>query len=351
MTNPSGQTLLDSLSTATLQLDKDLIVQYTNTAAEQLLGINARNSLGKHLFHLVKVPDSLISRLQEALETEQGFSDRQVSLGPFGRNPLLADCVVTLHTNAENISTLIIELTAVDRRVRIARDAALQNQQEYVQSMLRGMAHEIKNPLGGIRGAAQLLARELNEKDHHEYTDVIIKEADRLQALIDRMLSPATKPEYETLNIHEVLEHVRKVVAAEAVDNVIIDINYDPSIPEFRGDKNRLTQVFLNILGNALNAVGQSGHIEIKTRIISSFTVGGKRHPLVIKIDIQDNGPGIPDALIDSIFYPMVSGKQKGTGLGLSIAQSIMAQMGGLIECSSEPGCTVFSTYLPWESS
>jgi two-component system nitrogen regulation sensor histidine kinase GlnL len=350
MTNPSDQTLLDSLSTATVQLDKDLVVQYTNTAAEQLLGVSSRNSLGKHLFHLVKVPDSLISRLQEALQTEQGFSDRQVSIGPFGGPPLLADCVVTLHTSHENTNSLIIELTAVDRRVRIARDAALQNQQEYVQSMLRGMAHEIKNPLGGIRGAAQLLARELNNKDHDEYTDVIIKEADRLQALIDRMLSPASKPDYERLNIHEVLEHVRKVVNAEAIENITINIDYDPSIPEFQGDKNRLTQVFLNILGNALNAVSESGNINIKTRIVTSFTVGGKRHPLVIKIDIEDNGPGIPESLLDSIFYPMVSGNEKGTGLGLSIAQSIMAQMGGLIEFDSEPGHTIFSTYLPLES-
>ncbi|MEE9335260.1 MAG: nitrogen regulation protein NR(II) [Granulosicoccaceae bacterium] len=347
MTTPASHPLLDSLSTATVQLDAQLTVRYTNTAAEQLLGINVSASIGKHIVKLVRLPESLIQRLDEALDTGQGFSDRHVTIERTGGDSVLVDCVITPHATNTGVETLIIELTSVDRHVRIARDAAIQHQQEYVQTMLRGMAHEIKNPLGGIRGAAQLLARELTSKDLGEYTDVIIKEADRLQALIDRMLGPASRPDSKTLNIHEVLEHVRKLVQAEVGSDVTLEIDYDPSIPELLGDRDRLTQVFLNILGNARHAVDDKGQILIKTRVITSHTIGGIRHPLVIKTDIIDNGPGIPDSLIDSIFYPMVSGRQNGTGLGLSIAQSIMAQLGGLIECSSQPGNTVLTTYLP----
>jgi len=335
-----------------VQLDAQLMVQYTNIAAEQLLGVDRAASLGKHIAQLIKLPESLIERLEEAQTTGQGFSDRRVSIERFGAAAILVDCVITPHQTDDAIDTLIIELTSVDRHVRIARDAAIQHQQEYVQSMLRGMAHEIKNPLGGIRGSAQLLARELSDKGLNEYTDVIIKEADRLQVLIDRMLGPASLPMNEPLNIHEVLEHVRKIVQAEANDNIQLTIDYDPSIPELNGDRDRLTQVFLNILSNAHIAIsgsGDGGEILIRTRVITSHTIGGKRHPLVIKTDIVDNGPGIPSELIDSIFYPMVSGKKNGTGLGLSIAQSIMAQLGGLIECSSQPGNTIFSTYLPLE--
>ncbi len=324
-------------------------MQYANASAEQLLGIQARANLGKPFYQLARIPDSLLNHLQAALTDGQPFSDRQVSLVPFGAAPTLVDCVITPHSEGESVTALIIELTAVDRHVRIARDAALLNQQEFVQSMLRGMAHEIKNPLGGIRGAAQLLERQLQDAELREYTDVIIKEADRLQALIDRMLGPASQPQIALINIHAVLEHVRKIVQAEAGPGVSISIDYDPSIPEFQSDHDRLTQVFLNILGNAQNAVGDNGDILIRTRVITSFTIGGRKHPLVIKTDITDNGPGIPAELIDSIFYPMVSGKEKGTGLGLSIAQSIMAQLGGLIECSSEPGDTTFTTYLPLE--
>ena len=349
MMTPASHPLLDSLSTATVQLDGHLAVQYTNTAAQQLLGINANVSLGKQFVQLVRLPDSLLLRLEEAQNTGQGFSDRHVTIERTGTDSILVDCVITPHATDAGVETLIIEFTSVDRHVRIARDAAVQHQQEYVQTMLRGMAHEIKNPLGGIRGAAQLLARELSSKDLGEYTDVIIKEADRLQVLIDRMLGPASLPVSELLNIHEVLEHVRKLVQAEANSAITLSIDYDPSIPEFAGDRDRLTQVFLNILGNAHNAIGDKGEILIKTRVITSHTIGGIRHALVIKTDIIDNGPGISDSLIGSIFYPMVSGRQNGTGLGLSIAQSIMAQLGGLIECSSKPGNTIFTTYLPLE--
>jgi len=229
------------------------------------------------------------------------------------------------------------------------RDGALAAQQESVKSLLRGLAHEVKNPLGGLRGAAQLLERQLDSKELTEYTQIIIQEADRLQTLIDRMLGPNSRPRRDEVNIHEVLEHVRKISLVGTSGGVSIKYDYDPSIPEFFCDRDRLVQVFLNIAGNALQAVNNDGVVVFSTRIESNFTIAGHRHPLVAKVSIRDDGPGIPETLIDQVFYPMVSGHAGGSGLGLSLAQSIMGQLGGLIECSSAPGNTVFTVYIPME--
>jgi len=218
-----------------------------------------------------------------------------------------------------------------------------------VHSLLRGLAHEIKNPLGGLRGAAQLLEKQLDDNELAEYTSIIIHEADRLKQLIDRMLGPNSRPKQEPTNVHEVLEHVRKILRVGAPAGVDIQFDYDPSIPEFNTDRDRLVQVLLNIAGNALNSVGDSGNIVFRSRVISSFTIGTERHPLVAALEIRDNGPGVPPHLLDQIFYPMVSGTQTGTGLGLSIAQAIMNQLGGLIECQSEPGNTTFRVLTPLE--
>jgi len=222
-------------------------------------------------------------------------------------------------------------------------------QQEHAHSLLRGLAHEIKNPLGGLRGAAQLLDRQLPDPELAEYTQIIIREADRLQSLIDRMLGPTTRPRKDRINLHEVIEHVRKIVFAEAPENVEVVADYDPSIPECLNDRDRLVQVILNIAGNALQAIGESGRIVFSSRIISNFTIARIRHPLVASVSIHDNGAGVPPHLIDQIFYPMVTGTAHGTGLGLSIAQSMMNQLGGLIECESEPGNTVFTVLIPLE--
>jgi two-component system nitrogen regulation sensor histidine kinase GlnL len=242
-------------------------------------------------------------------------------------------------------------MSAMDRSIRIARDAALLTQQEQVRSLLRALAHEIKNPLGGLRGAAQLLERQLPNQDLCDYTSIIIQESDRLKTLIDRMLGPASKPTLETINIHEVLEHVRKLISADNSSSVDHHIDYDPSIPEFKSDKDRLIQVFLNIAGNAMQALGETGTLTYRTRILRQFTLKGERYPLVVSVQIQDDGPGIPPDILEQVFYPMVSGFKDGTGLGLSIAQSIMQQLGGLIECHSEPGNTVFTVIIPLEES
>lgn len=224
-------------------------------------------------------------------------------------------------------------------------------QQAAAKMLVRGLAHEIKNPLGGLRGAAQLLDLELSDPELKEYTQIIIAESDRLQGLMDKMLGPNKLPHKTQLNIHEVLERVRQLVLAESNRKFAIVQDYDPSIPEIYADKNQLIQAFLNIVRNSIQAMEEEkGSITVKTRICRQMTIGRKRNKLAAKIDIIDNGPGINKDMLGKIFYPMVTGRANGTGLGLSIAQSLIHQHNGLIECESRPGHTVFSIYLPLEN-
>ncbi len=341
--------LLDQLSTAVMLLDHNLRIVYLNAAAEQLLSASMDITLGKRLVQVVNLTDALLLRLSEALQTGQPFTERQTVIEPHGHESKIVNCVITPQQTINQQHGLLIELEALDRSLRIAREESILAQQDHTRSLLRGLAHEVKNPLGGLRGAAQLLERELSNPDLHEYTSIIIQEADRLHALIDRMLGPVSKPKREVVNVHEVLEHVRKICRVGAPPNVNISFDYDPSIPEFYSDRDRLVQVLLNIAGNAINAVGTSGNIVFRSRVISSFTIGSERHPLVASIEIRDDGPGVPTDLIDQIFFPMVSGTDIGSGLGLSIGQSIMNQLGGLIECQSEPGNTIFTVFIPLE--
>lgn len=341
--------LLDALATAIVAIDDSMRIRYINSAAEQLLGTSAKRALHQRLTRALTIPDTLFARIREALDNGQPFTDRQVSVEPHGQDPQVVDLYLSPLTLDNNRAGLALEINTVDRPLRIARDEAMLAQQEHARSLLRGLAHEIKNPLGGLRGAAQLLARQLPDDELSEYTTIIIREADRLQSLIDRMLGPTTRPTRDPVNLHEVLEHVRKIAIAGAPESVQIRFDYDPSIPECLTDKDRLTQVFLNIVGNALEALPGAGQIVFKSRVVSNFTIGRTRHPLLACIEIIDNGPGVPESLIDQIFFPMVSGTNHGTGLGLSIAQSTMNQLGGLIECNSEPGNTTFTVLIPLE--
>ena len=342
-------TVLDSLATAVLAIDHAMRIRYLNNAAEQLLGMSARKAIGQRLTRTLTIPDSLFARVRDALESGQPFTDRQVTVEPHGQDPQVVDFYLSPHRTDNQLPSLILEISTIDRPLRIAKDEAILAQHEHASSLLRGLAHEIKNPLGGLRGAAQLLARQLPDEELTEYTSIIIREADRLQNLIDRMLGPTGRPKLEQANLHEILEHVRKIIIAGAPEGVRVRFDYDPSIPECMTDRDRLIQVMLNIAGNALQALNASGTIIFKSRVISNFTIGGRRHPLVACLEVIDNGPGVPDALIDQIFFPMVTGTDHGTGLGLSIAQSMMNQLGGLIECSSEPGNTKFSILIPME--
>jgi len=243
---------------------------------------------------------------------------------------------------------LLVEIQQMDRQIRIAREEHQLSQQQTFRTLVRGLAHEIKNPLGGLRGAAQLLERELPSEDLKEFTNIIIGEADRLQILVDRILGPNTIPKKEPLNIHQVLEHIRQLISAGISSDINITTDYDPSIPDLIADRDQLIQAILNIVGNAVQAIGSKGEITLGTRTVRQFTIGHVQHKLVCRIDIIDNGPGIPDDMLESIFLPMVTGRAEGTGLGLSISQSLVNQHDGLIQCESQPGKTIFSLFIPF---
>lgn len=340
--------VVDGLTTAIIALDQELRVTFLNPACESVFAIGRRHAIGQPLSIGVPYFAEHEQRLRTALETGTGFIDRELQLRRNGDQPISVDCTVTpFQTAATPDPGLLLEVLPLDRQLRISREELLQVQHEASRELIRGLAHEIKNPLGGIRGAAQLLEREFPDSEHREYTRVIIREVDRLQNLVDRMLGPNRLPQMNMLNVHEVLEHVRKLVEAEAPTGVRVTRDYDPSLPELNADREQLVQALLNIMRNALQACGNSGVILLRTRMRRQQTLGTTRHKLVIQIDIEDNGPGIPTAMVAMIFYPMVTTRADGTGLGLPIAQYLIHGHGGLIECRSRPGSTVFSICLP----
>ena len=339
--------LLEHLSTAIICVSASLDVTRMNPAAESLLAISERKARELNLMDIVELPDSLLARMQESLIQDQPYTDRHVTLNLVGHDAIVVDCTITPRRDDTGNDSLLLEMTHIDRQLRIVREEALVSQQESSRSLLRGLAHEIKNPLGGLRGAAQLLERELVDASLKEYTSIIISESDRLQQLIDRMLGPANRPVMQLLNIHDPLEHVRKILAVECEPGIKLHIDYDPSIPDFSSDRDRLVQVFLNIAVNALHAVGAQGNITFRTRIVNNFTIGSTRHRLALVAEIIDDGKGISEELREQIFFPLVSDRSDGTGLGLSIAQTIVSQLDGLIECHSRPNQTTFTVYLP----
>ena len=244
-------------------------------------------------------------------------------------------------------AALLIEFRPIDQQIKIANEERILVQQQANRELIRNLAHEIKNPLGGIRGAAQLLERELVRRELTEYTQVIIQEAERLQSLIDRLLTPHRIPQVSEVNIHEVLERVRSVLLAETPSGLKIRRDYDTSLPPLTGDKEQLIQVTLNIARNAVQAMHGQGEIILRTRVARQVTLARKRHRLAMSLQIIDNGPGIPDAIRDNIFYPLVSGRPDGTGLGLTLAQTYIHQHHGAIDFDSKPGYTSFNILLP----
>lgn len=340
--------VLDGLTTATVCLNARLEVVMINTAAETLFGVGRRFAINTPLTEALPQFAPHSPRFENALAAGTGFIERELLLGDDGDDALTVDCTVTPFPLGKEVG-LLMEVLPLDRHMRISRDELMLAQHEASRELIRSLAHEIKNPLGGIRGAAQLLEREFPDSEHREYTRVIIREVDRLQNLVNRMLGPNRLPQKEPVNIHEVLEHVRQLVEVEAPSGVYFLRDYDPSIPELIGDREQLIQAVLNVVRNALQAVGEEGYVSLRSRAKRQFTIGGNRHKLVIQIDIEDTGPGIPSSMIDKIFYPMVTTRADGTGLGLPIAQYLIHTHGGLIECQSRPGRTVFSLYLPLE--
>jgi two-component system nitrogen regulation sensor histidine kinase GlnL len=345
--------LLDNLTTATLMLNDDLRLEYMNPAAEMLLAISGQRSHGQFISELFTESSEALSALRQAVEQAHPFNKREAMLTSVSGQNLTVDYAVTPVFNRGE-TLLLLEIHPRDRLLRITKEEAQLSKQETTKLLVRGLAHEIKNPLGGIRGAAQLLARELPEESLKDYTNVIIEEADRLRNLVDRMLGSNKLPSLALTNVHEVLERVSSLVEAESQGSIILVRDYDPSIPDVLIDREQMIQAVLNIVRNAMQALSaqsdlRMGRITLRTRALRQFTIGHCRHRLVTKIEIIDNGPGIPAELQETIFYPMVSGRADGTGLGLAITQNIISQHQGLIECESHPGHTVFSIFLPLE--
>ncbi|MEP6389828.1 MAG: nitrogen regulation protein NR(II) [Halioglobus sp.] len=344
--------IIDSISTGVIALDADLQVLAINAAGQAMLELSEARSMRLHASELVADSGEWISTLVQAQEGGSPVARRSVALLLLSGHEIHVDLIATPNPDMHSASTLVVELQAVDRLLRISREEGRLNAQETTRAVVRGLAHEIKNPLGGVRGAAQLLARELPDPRLAEYTEVIIREADRLRDLVDQLLGPNQNPKMATINIHEVIEHVRNLIVAETDNRITIVRDYDPSLPELPGDRSQLIQAILNIMRNALQAAPDldACQITLRTRSQRQFTVGAKRHRIICRVDIIDNGGGIPEELLHAIFVPMVTGRADGTGLGLSISQSIVDQHGGQIMCSSTAGRTRFSIYLPMES-
>lgn len=340
--------ILDNLNGAILLFNVELQLVYINTAGEVMFGDSARHLTNYNASDLFGHDPNFINDLQACIRTHEALVNRELSLR-LNNKIITTQFSVTPLFEDNQTCGVVIELQQVDRHLRISKEEQLLSQQHTAKMLVRGLAHEIKNPLGGLRGAAQLLDMELHDPELKEYTQIIIAESDRLQSLMDKMLGPNKPPQKSPLNIHEVLERIRALVQAEGTRKISIRTDYDPSIPDIIADKNQLIQALLNILRNAVQAVGQQGLITLKTRIHRQMTIGRKRYRLTLRIDIMDNGPGIEPEMMHQIFYPMITGRAEGTGLGLSIAQSLINHHNGLIECSSEPGNTVFSIYLPLE--
>ncbi|WP_407648080.1 nitrogen regulation protein NR(II) [Endozoicomonas gorgoniicola] len=342
------QFVLDNLNTAVIALDRELRVSYLNHAAENLLDISERRSYSQPVETLLTQP-GLEDDLKRAQSQQQPFTRRKACIR-INSETVTVDYTVTPVDYSD--FSILLEIHPRDRLQRITREASLVAKQETAKSLARGMAHEVKNPLGGIRGAAQLLERQLNDNGQKEFTTIIIEEVDRLRDLVDQMLGPVKPPCLKALNVHEVIERVMQLTEAETGGAIQFVRDYDPSIPEIPADRERLIQAVLNLVRNAMQAIEQhmplsDGQITIQTRVIRQFTIANERCRLVCNISIIDNGPGIPEDMIETIFYPMISGRAEGTGLGLPMAQSIISQHKGLIECESKPGRTCFNVYIP----
>ncbi len=346
------QNILENISTSIIALDSELRVVSLNNSGQDLLESSEGRALGQPLRKLVAHVDPLGGVLRQVQDTGSPLSRRGMPLRLLSGKEIHVDLMLTPISEPDSDITLLLELQPVDRLLKISREESLVHAQETTREMIRGLAHEIKNPLGGVRGAAQLLARELPDPELAEYTNVIIREADRLRDLVDRLLGPNQKLDTHQLNVHEVLEHVRNLIIAETDHRISIDRDYDPSLPDIYADRSQLVQAVLNIVRNALQATENVDDcvITLRSRSQRQFTIGTTRHRLVYRLDIEDNGPGIPADMLQSIFMPMVTGRPEGTGLGLTIAQSIIARHGGLLECASEPGSTRFTIYLPMET-
>ncbi|KLN98247.1 nitrogen regulation protein NR(II) [Moellerella wisconsensis] len=340
---PASEHILNSLIHSVLILDNQLIIHYANHSALQLLAQSPRKLFGTPLPVLFSYCTLDAELMVNNLKNGHSFTDNEVTL-------VINNHFHVMSLSAQPISEqfILLELAQLDSQRRLSQEQVQNAQQYAARELIRGLAHEIKNPLGGLRGAAQLLERALPDPTLHEYTQVIIEQADRLRVLVDRLLGPQYPGKKTRQSIHHVAESVCRLILLEKPENVALIRDYDPSLPEIEHYPDQIEQVLLNITRNALQALSATGGtITVRTRTAFQVTLQGERYRLAARIDIEDDGPGIPLAIQDTLFYPMVSGREDGTGLGLSIARSLVDQHAGKIEFSSWPGHTAFSIYLP----
>jgi len=339
--------VLEHLDTAVTIIDQNLLIEDMNPAAENLLGISQHRARGQSLLQLLGDDSELQDILLRTLESGITYvNEMRLGRTEVHADERVIDCRVSLMRESPDKARLLVEMSDVTRRSRITRENALIIQHGAGRRMIRQLAHEIKNPLGGLRGAAQLLDRQLDSEELREYTSVIISEADRLAGLVDTLLGPGGPPNKQAINLHELLEYVVRLIEPGR-ERISIRRDYDPGLPLFLLDRDQMVQAFLNLLQNASTALDGQGEITVRTRAIMNFTIGDIRHRAVASIEIEDDGPGIPSDLQDSIFYPLVTSRPEGTGLGLPTAQELISRHGGLIEFESRPGRTVFFVRIP----
>jgi two-component system nitrogen regulation sensor histidine kinase GlnL len=337
---------LDVLACSVVLLDRQGQVRFANMAAEQLFDAPLKlleGSVFARQFGNGLVLDALLDEAMGSAFTEKRLD---LSLERHGRESMELHCVAVVPD--ADLGALLLEFREIDQRLRADREARMLESAKANRELVRNLAHEIKNPLGGIRGAAQLLEGEFTDNALREYTQVIIKESDRLQMLLDRLLAPHRQArEISEVEIHEVMERVRSVVLAEYPRGLSVLRDYDASLPPFRGDMQQLIQVMLNLVQNAAQAMAGQGTIRLQTRIARKVIIDGRLSRLALDLHVIDDGPGVPEAILDRIFLPLVSGRDGGSGLGLTLAQTFVQQHGGLIDCDSRPGRTDFRILLP----
>ncbi len=397
---------LDLLATAIIIVDRELVVRFANPAAENLFELSSKSFVGNPVTEIFEHDRVLLNAISYACVNNCSYTEHDLKIGVAGRVKLHLSCTLSpveiesrasgwqelanslvvknphphpsLPLEGEGESGriagaqaptargkrptpvpatgrpvnelpgfLLLEFRHIDRQIKIAREERLNDQSQANRELIRNLAHEIKNPLGGIRGAAQLLDHELERPALHEYTQVIMKEADRLQSLMDRLLTPHRLPQPALLNIHEVLERVRSLILAEYPRGLVIRRDYDTSVPLLKGDKEQMIQIVLNIARNAAQAMNGNGRLSFKTRIARQVTLARKRYRHALAVEISDTGPGIPDDMREKVFYPLVSGREGGSGLGLTLAQTFVTQHGGTVTFESQPGNTTFTLLLP----
>lgn len=345
MITPPLDDVLDSLVTAVLRLDDRGRVLYLNPAAADLLETSPRHALGRTMAELLPADEQLENFMQRARQNGEPLVLAELELlcgPPPGRRRIVGCDITPADGNAE----LQLEFQMLDRRLAIAEEGGMLQNQQAQRLLFQALAHEIKNPLSGLRGAAQLLASEAGDTVPQEYLDVMLRETDRLRDLVDALLGPARAPRFAPVNIHEVLEHVRTLLELDLPPTLAWQRDYDPSLPDIQADADQLTQVFLNLAGNALESMQGNGRLCLRTRIERHF-LRGQKHRMALRVDVEDNGPGVPDEMRGSLFLPLVTSRAEGTGLGLSIARDIVQRHHGIIEWHSERGRTVFSVILP----